>query len=230
MVFFTTLANAQTHRFDVTLLRPAPNFTVTAGGTYAIGDTVRVILSQGSLTTNDTIGLSTPDGTSIYYFTAAQAQGDTVYLTKQDTITFNTNVGTYDYCVRAYLFDRAQTDFVSPNFDTNGHRSCSAFTLQGWPSSTEEFTRVEKDRTLKLKLYPNPVVGNIVNLDYIAQNASEVEVNVFDISGRKVLNKSFGQAFKGQEGYGLDISELNIGMYILELRQDGIKATGQFVK
>ena len=67
-------------------------------------------------------------------------------------------------------------------------------------------------------------------MDYVAQNASAVEVNVFDLTGRKVMSHSYGKVFKGQEGFNLDISSLNNGMYILELRQDGNKATSQFVK
>lgn len=232
VLFCGMFVNAQiTHRFDVTLLRPSANFTVTAGNTYAIGDTVRVILSQGGLTSVDTIGLVTPGGISLYSFTTPRLQGDTVFLAKQDTVTAGTNVGNHNFCVRAFLFDRSVANTgISANFDTTGSRSCVPFTIQGWPTATNDFVLIENNKSLKLSISPNPAIGNKINLDYIAQNASNVDVNIYDMTGRKVFTQSFGKAFKGQEGYGLDISALNNGMYILELRQDGVKATGRFLK
>ena len=88
----------------------------------------------------------------------------------------------------------------------------------------------ENTQSQKINVYPNPAVGNTINMDYVAQNASSVEVSVYDLTGRKVMSHSYGQSFKGQEGFNLDISSLNNGMYILEMRQEGIKATTQFVK
>lgn len=236
LTVFAIGANAQTftHKFDVTLLSPG-NANVNTNTNYAFGDTLRIILTQGNLTASDTLAVQNVVGVSTYTLSSLpRLQGDTIYLAKQDTISIPATPGVYPYCVRAFILDRSNpssfSSLISANFDTTGSNSCVQFTA-GYATSVDDyFTKVDGTKLQKISVYPNPAIGDKINLDYIAQNASEVEVNIYDLTGRKVLSHSFGKAFKGQEGFNLDISGINNGMYILELRQDGIKATAQFMK
>ncbi len=234
MVMFTAFANAQTftHRFSVQLISPANGSTHNNGSTLT--QQAVVTLAQGGLVPSDTVAFGDPFTLSqtppqVYVRTGyTKSQGDTI----QFNYTYNgasATAGTANYCVRAYLRDGATSSWKS-TFDTTGWRACNSVTFVGAPTGVNHITFENQIVSQQINVHPNPVVGNMINLDYVAQNASAVEVNVFDLAGRKVLSHSYGKAFKGQEGYDLNISDLNSGMYILELRQEGIKATAQFIK
>lgn len=234
MVFVSAVANAQfTHRFDVDMVRPTGLTSSNPGGGGVI-DTIlfRVIVAQGSITAGiDTLGIGTSSGVIRLAVTNnSYATGDTLGLRiTNDTIGIPANAGTYSYCGSVFMFDRSESTRIASTFDTTGWRSCIPLTVN-WATSVDDILSVDYHKSVKIKVYPNPAVGNEINLDYVAQSANEVVVNIYDISGRKVLSQNLGNAYKGQKDFSIDISAINKGMYILELRQDGIKATGQFVK
>jgi|GEM_PF-2272261 len=231
-----TAANAQfTHRFDIDMVRPT-GLNSTNPGSGGVIDTVlfRVIVSQGSINAGtDTLGITTSSGrTRLVVTNNSYAQGDTLGIRiTNDTISIPAQTGTYAYCGRIFMFDRANstTGFVATTFDTTGYNSCVPLNVN-FAAGVEDFKIFDNSKKVSVKVYPNPATGNTINLDYVAQNTTEAVVNIYDLTGRKVLTHSYGKAFKGQENYSVDISGINKGMYILEIRQDGIKATGQFIK
>lgn len=236
LIGFAAMANAQTftHKFDVTLLSPG-NSTVNTSQNYAFGDTLRIILTQGNLTSSDTLAVTNVVGTSSYTLTnLPRLQGDTIYIAKQDTIGIPAAPGVYPYCVRAFLLDRSNpssfSSLISANFDTTGSRSCVDFTAVIAASVNDRFTVVDNGASVKVNIFPNPVTGSTIGMDFVSQNASEVTAKVYDLTGRTVISHTFGNAYKGQDNFRLNVDELNSGMYILELRQGGVKATGQFIK
>lgn len=77
------------------------------------------------------------------------------------------------------------------------------------------FTLSEKDFSFSagsFKIYPNPVSTGIVNI-VSAQNGSKT-VAVFDILGKQMLRTQLN-------GTTLDVSQLNNGIYILKIEEDG---------
>lgn len=77
------------------------------------------------------------------------------------------------------------------------------------------FTLSEKDfsfGTASFKVYPNPVSTGIVNI-VSPQNGSKT-VAVFDILGKQMLRTQLN-------GTTLDVSQLNNGIYILKIEEDG---------
>lgn len=231
LVFVVSVAHAQTStRFTTVLTSPTNNSTHNNGTTMIQEATVTV--AAGAIVPGDTIAFGDPITLSntpptVYIRTGiTKAMGDTL----QFNYTYNglsANAGTNNYCVRAFLFNAGT---FATGFDTTGYRSCNSVTFVGAPAGVNQIVFEKGIATQKVKIFPNPATADNINFDYVAQNASDVEVNVYDLTGRKVMSHSFGKAFKGQEGFSLDISSINKGMYILELRQDGIKATGQFMK
>ena len=73
---------------------------------------------------------------------------------------------------------------------------------------------VDNQTLLDISIYPNPT-SDIV---YIEGNYSQLKVVVYDILGKQVMNKSITN--------NIDISQLEKGVYILQL-SDGAKLTTQ---
>ncbi len=59
------------------------------------------------------------------------------------------------------------------------------------------------------KIYPNPLSGNVLKLSY-DKNINDMYINIFDMMGRLV--------FQDKDRRELDLSSLNNGIYIIELR------------
>ncbi len=80
------------------------------------------------------------------------------------------------------------------------------------------------------KIFPNPVSGTALNIEYIDDNTGKLHIRIFDVNGRlaidQELNKDLPMLSKQ-----LDVSTLRAGMYYLEVQQsNGKKFTRAFVK
>lgn len=67
------------------------------------------------------------------------------------------------------------------------------------------------------KVYPNPSSG-IFNIEFTSKNTSNVNIAVFDLLGRKIMQKTYINsvtAFKD----ALDISHISSGLYILQVKR-----------
>ena len=73
---------------------------------------------------------------------------------------------------------------------------------------------VDDQNQLDISIYPNPTSDTV----YIDGNYSQLKVVVYDIQGKQVINKSIKNS--------IDISQLEKGVYILQL-SDGAKLTTQ---
>jgi len=73
---------------------------------------------------------------------------------------------------------------------------------------------VDDQNQLDISIYPNPTLDMV----YIEGNYSQLKVVVYDILGKQVMNKSITNS--------IDISQLEKGVYILQL-SDGAKLTTQ---
>ncbi|MDT0294607.1 T9SS type A sorting domain-containing protein [Mesonia ostreae] len=67
-----------------------------------------------------------------------------------------------------------------------------------------------------LKIYPNPV-DNILNIKPDMQGAGELSVQLFDIHGRRILQKKFSLQ-TGLEKQQLDLSSLQQATYMLNVQ------------
>ena len=78
---------------------------------------------------------------------------------------------------------------------------------------------LEENAIDNLTVYPNPA-KDVLNVDYSLALSSEVEIQLYDLSGRMVSN-----LFSGHEGvvnqHTFDVSEIPSGTYILMINADG---------
>jgi hypothetical protein len=82
-------------------------------------------------------------------------------------------------------------------------------------ASTKSF-----DAIAGLSMYPNPVSGNVLNISSAANSA--MNVAIFDILGKQVINTKVNNNT-------VNISNLNAGVYIVKVTEDGKTATRKLV-
>lgn len=79
-----------------------------------------------------------------------------------------------------------------------------------------------------IKVYPNPSKG-LVTLSYFSELSSSIEIEIIDMQGKSVMQKS-ENAHKGMNSFYLDITSLLSGSYFLKLRTLNKTDQIQFIK
>jgi hypothetical protein len=79
---------------------------------------------------------------------------------------------------------------------------------------------------ISLRLYPNPA-NQLINLDFPLLQDANLRVQIFDMSGRSVMQNNMGRYPKGQTKLTLDVSTLVSGRYVLYVG-DGQNALCRF--
>ena len=82
-------------------------------------------------------------------------------------------------------------------------------------ASTKNF-----DAIAGLKMYPNPVTGNVLNISSTAN--LDMNVAIFDVLGKQVINTKV-------TNNTVNVSSLNAGVYIVKVTEDGKTATRKLV-
>lgn len=121
-----------------------------------------------------------------------------------------------------------ETKEIMLEFDAaNAGSEIPRLMVEGWNIKAEELNGIDTgfsnvgsfDKQSKsIELFPNPT-----NKCLYAKGLNEFNAQVFDLSGKKVLQT------KATDG-GLDISKLYAGMYIVHLNSSGNNYHGKFVK
>lgn len=78
------------------------------------------------------------------------------------------------------------------------------------------------------KMYPNPTSDQLT-LDYELDIDGEVEINVYDMLGRKVIHQSLFQE-EGQQKVPLNVSNLQNGTFILQINSENQQIIRKFIK
>lgn len=91
-------------------------------------------------------------------------------------------------------------------------------------------TSIGKDKLVSsVKFFPNPV-SDVLNIQYSGKRLNEMQVEIFDITGKSVLLQMLNKVESGQN-IGLNVRILRSGVYLCKLLSDKqIIATGKFVK
>jgi hypothetical protein len=88
-------------------------------------------------------------------------------------------------------------------------------------------TAVEKTSLADVKIFPNPSKDIIyVELGSIKESNDRIEISVFDLFGKQILQKEF----TSDEKISLTISELSAGTYILRLKNGNELLTRKIIK
>ena len=65
--------------------------------------------------------------------------------------------------------------------------------------------------------YPNPTENEMVSIDYYVPTESLVQINVFNLEGKRLDEISLVTA-KGFESYNINLQELQNGFYVIEIK------------
>lgn len=96
-----------------------------------------------------------------------------------------------------------------------GTSSYDQFSVTTDTASTKNF-----DAIAGLKMYPNPVTGNVLNISSTAN--LDMNVAIFDVLGKQVINTKV-------TNNTVNVSSLNTGVYIVKVTEDGKTATRKLV-
>lgn len=120
-----------------------------------------------------------------------------------------------------YSLTNTDTGTVLVNGGSFSDSETTEFCLGATNQSTFEYTTMGSDsRFSEIKIYPNPVKGDILN---VTTNASKISYMITNMLGQKVA--------KGETtSKTVDVSQLSRGNYIINIKADEQVTTKQFIK
>lgn len=135
-------------------------------------------------------------------------------------------------------------DFISSgNMDISGITGSAVYFAFVYNSTTSEASTWEIDDIIlegtviqsianiekeNIKLYPNPAKDNIV-LEYTLENASNVEISIFDILGSKIQTVSDEFSQEGKNTHAIDLQIYNSGIYFMNIKTDNTNTVVKFI-
>jgi TRAP-type uncharacterized transport system substrate-binding protein len=67
-----------------------------------------------------------------------------------------------------------------------------------------------------MHIFPNPAY-DVINIQYELKTSSELHITLFDLSGKRVVTLFNGKQTQGNQELILNTSELNKGIYLLQM-------------
>lgn len=128
--------------------------------------------------------------------------------------------GTKWYCVDNLFSPAASPDLGSGTMDLD----IALFAVLNDATGVNEYFN-----GMKLTTYPNPAVESATIEYTLEKNSNNVEVTVFDQSGRKVVEKAYGAQAAGTYKTNIETASLTEGTYLYQLKANGRNFTKQFV-
>ena len=80
----------------------------------------------------------------------------------------------------------------------------------------------------ELNVYPNPV-GDVATIEFELNNQSNVEISIYNLSGRIIQSKTLGNLGQGTHKTQIDAANLPKGTYLIRLISGNQMATGKFI-
>jgi len=82
-------------------------------------------------------------------------------------------------------------------------------------------------KAISATLYPNPA-SQAINLNLEMEHESEVNLTVFDLTGRVVMQRELGEQPAGHQSIELDLTSLNNGAYFMKIETGNEVQTARF--
>ena len=82
---------------------------------------------------------------------------------------------------------------------------------------------------LQFGLFPNPTSTN-VQVHFNLKHAGQVNINILDLTGRFVRTITNGVLAPGNHDVLADLSGLQPGLYLVQIRENGMNATRKLIK
>ena len=118
-----------------------------------------------------------------------------------------------DDCPVIYLGTHGRGIFRTTTLTPEG---CN--TTPGILTSVDEPVRVD-NQILNFNIFPNPT-SDLAKVKVNIQEVGNVEINVFDLPGRVVNQRTFTNMAAGEHILDMDVSDLPAGNYLMSLRVD----------
>lgn len=80
----------------------------------------------------------------------------------------------------------------------------------------------------EVKAYPNPA-SEIITIDFSTNYNDQISLFIYDMTGKRVLEKDLGSLPMGNQKVRLNISGLNSGLYFYELRHGETSTSNKFI-
>ena len=120
--------------------------------------------------------------------------------------------------------------FETARIDTETHTAEIFNQVLSWFKNLMDIKEVKAVNGNITALYPNPATGT-ATLEYNLKAGSNVTVELFNITGQKILEQNLGVQSKGQHRFRFNKSSMNInsGVYFYNLKIDGNPLSGKIV-
>ena len=140
-------------------------------------------------------------------------QAQDLYIQFNSGISVNYSLSTVDRIT--FSATDMQVHLSSSSMQSYGMDSISYYNYQPTTTGVETANAAS---TKQLKLFPNPTNGK-VQLNFILEEASEVQIMLYSLSGQRLLIKN-QSASAGVQNLTLDLKAAGIksGVYFVELR------------
>jgi len=92
------------------------------------------------------------------------------------------------------------------------------------PTNVTELSKVEK-----LKAFPNPV-KDILNLSFNASELNNANINILDVTGKKVKSLKVNPSMQGEQVLNINLSDLPSGIYFYQITSSYNQINGKLIK
>jgi extracellular elastinolytic metalloproteinase len=113
---------------------------------------------------------------------------------------------------------------------TLGEKVCASFTGKGIlvQPSKQSATHEQVQNALNISIYPNPITGNLLNIDWENPQNGVTNIKVLSVEGKEILARK-ATFSAGTQHYALDTNGFPSGIYVLTLQNAGGTATVKIV-
>lgn len=99
------------------------------------------------------------------------------------------------------------------------HKTSHLYSVLWTINKSDATSTYQLNNEVKIEIAPNPV-SDMLNISYSLLNTSDVEINVFNQQGQKLRTIPRSKKSTGTHSQTLDISDLSIGLYLVQIKID----------
>lgn len=103
---------------------------------------------------------------------------------------------------------------------------CNEYKVNNGELSIEETTT--SNNALEMSVYPNPIATE-GNINFSIENSANVSLQVFDLSGRLVINRVLGNYGQGSHTAKFSVDNLTSGTYIIKVQAGAVSNTSKIL-
>lgn len=182
-------------------------------------------VNTSSLTTFTFTTPATVTGTAFYasidLSNVTASAGDTIAIVSTSTCTANGS-GAWE--------QQSSNSWYQFTDATNSWGSTATMDLFIFPTVTAQTVGIKENagNISSISLYPNPA-KNDVTINYSLNTPGNVEIEIFDVTGKVVKTVSASNMQAGDHANKVDVSAFEAGVYLCSIKAEGGKSFARFV-